>query len=60
MAFMRTYLISEGTLTSDKYAHDPRVQLLRNDCPRCGASRGIYCRTPGGYTTLHKARAGAL
>lgn len=46
----------EATLTDPKRDGDPRIVLLRNDCPRCNARRGQYCRTSGGYTTLHKAR----
>jgi hypothetical protein len=44
--------------TDPRLANDPRVVLLRKPCPRvgCRAPRGQYCRTPGGYTTLHKAR----
>lgn len=51
---------SEDVLTSadQRFADDPRVVMLREPCPRkgCGAARGQYCRTTGGYTTLHKAR----
>jgi hypothetical protein len=51
---------SEEVLTSTdpRIANDPRVVLLRKPCPRktCLAPRGHYCRTPGGYATLHKAR----
>jgi hypothetical protein len=50
----------EETLTSTepRFTDDPRVILLREPCPRpgCRAPRGQYCRTSGGYTTLHKAR----
>ena len=52
--------VMEETLTSTdpRHAEDPRVILLREPCPRrgCRAPRGQYCRTSGGYTTLHKAR----
>jgi hypothetical protein len=46
------------TSTDPRLADDPRVILLREPCPRpaCRAPRGQYCRTTGGYTTLHKAR----
>lgn len=46
------------TSTDPRLADDPRVVLLREPCPRsgCRAPRGQYCRTTGGYTTLHKAR----
>jgi len=53
-------MTSEEVLTSDdpRFTDDPRVILLRKPCPRkgCNAPRGQYCRTTGGYTTLHKAR----
>lgn len=49
---------SEEVLADPAHDHDPRVVLLRKPCPRkgCLAPRGQYCRTPGGYGTLHKAR----
>jgi hypothetical protein len=56
----RRRLVMEETLTSTdpRFTDDPRVILLREPCPRrsCRAPRGQYCRTSGGYTTLHKAR----
>lgn len=56
----RMRAIMEETLTSTdpRFTDDPRVILLREPCPRrtCRAPRGQYCRTTGGYTTLHKAR----
>jgi hypothetical protein len=49
---------SEEVLNDPAHDHDPRIVLLRKPCPRktCLATRGHYCRTPGGYGTLHKAR----
>jgi hypothetical protein len=56
----RRNAVMEEMLTSDnpRFTEDPRIVLLREPCPRpgCRAPRGQYCRTTGGYTTLHKAR----
>lgn len=54
-----TGYVTEETLTSTKYDHDPRVRLLRKPCKRCGAARGEWCQTPTGFRTLHKTRGGA-
>ena len=51
-------MTSEEVLNDPANDEDPRIVLLRKPCPRpaCRAIRGQYCRTPGGYSTLHKAR----
>ena len=51
-------MTSEEVLNDPANDEDPRIVLLRKPCPRkaCRAPRGQYCRTTGGYSTLHKAR----
>lgn len=51
-------MTSEDVLNDPTKDDDPRIVLLRKPCPRtaCRAPRGQYCRTTGGYSTLHKAR----
>ncbi len=55
---MYSAMTSEDVLNDPARDDDPRIVLLRKPCPRKGskAIRGHYCRTSGGYTTLHKAR----
>ncbi len=56
--FFRSGKVSEEVLNDPANDDDPRIILLRKPCPRkaCLAPRGFYCRTTGGYGTLHKAR----
>lgn len=51
---MRWDITSEDVLNSR--TDDPRIIRMRVDCPRCHAPRGSYCRTDGGYSTLHQVR----
>ena len=51
-------MTSEAVLNDPANDEDPGSSCCASHAPRkaCRAPRGQYCRTTGGYSTLHKAR----